>query len=74
LNIIFVFHVSRNDGRLKNKNHAQDCGRLRASISRQPPAILPWSLNLEWRPSFRWYGRLTRYRPAAGLLLDTPHV
>jgi hypothetical protein len=38
----------------------------------QRPAILPWFSSLEWRPSFRWYGRFTRYRPAAGLLLDTP--
>jgi hypothetical protein len=37
----------------------------------QRPAILPWFSGLEWRPSFRWYGHLTRHRPAAGLLLDT---
>ena len=42
-------------------------------MSHQRPAILPWFLNLKWRPSFRWYGHITRYRPAAGLLLDTPH-
>src|SRR6478752_4942104 len=41
------------------------------SLLCQRPAILPWSSGLEWRPSFRWYGHLTRHRPAAGLLLDT---
>jgi hypothetical protein len=41
------------------------------SLLCQRPAILPWSSRLEWRPSFRWYGHLTRHRPAAGLLLDT---
>jgi hypothetical protein len=61
-------------GTPKRKDHAQDCETLIAKASRsQRPAILPWSLCLEWRPSFRWYGRLTRYRPTAGLLLDTPH-
>jgi hypothetical protein len=55
----------------KRKNHAQDCGTLIAMSSRiQRPAILPWSLGFEWRPSFRWYGHLARLRPAAGLLLD----
>jgi hypothetical protein len=62
----------RKYGRLKRKNHAQDCGTLIAKLSRsQRPAILPWFSSLKWRPSFRWYGRFTRYRPAAGLLLDT---
>jgi hypothetical protein len=62
----------RRDAR-KHKNHAQDCETLRATMSRsQRPAILPWLSSLKWRPSFRWYGRFTRYRPAAGLLLDTP--
>jgi hypothetical protein len=58
--------------RLKRKNHAQDCGTLIAMSRSQRPAILPWFSSLKWRPSFRWYGRFTRYRPAAGLLLDTP--
>src|SRR3981081_1670420 len=61
--------VSRKCGRLKRKKHSQDCVAL---IRHQRPAILPWSSGLKWRPSFRWYGRFTRYRPAAGLLLDTP--
>jgi hypothetical protein len=62
----FVF---RKTDALKRKNHAQDCGTL---MRDQRPAILPWSSGQKWRPSFRWYGRFTRYRPAAGLLLDTP--
>jgi hypothetical protein len=62
----------RRDAR-KHKNHAQDRETLSATMSRpQRPAILPWLSSLKWRPSFRWYGRFTRYRPAAGLLLDTP--
>jgi hypothetical protein len=62
----------RRDAR-KHKNHAQDCETLSATMSRsERPAILPWLSSLKWRPSFRWYGRFTRYRPAAGLLLDTP--
>jgi len=52
--------VSRKQGRLKRKNHAQDCETLFA-LREQRPAILPWSLCFEWRPSFRWYGHLTRY-------------
>src|ERR1700752_5214695 len=64
---------SRKHGPLKHKNHAQDCETLTATHLHQRPAILPWSLYFEWRPSFRWYGHPTRYRPAAGLLLDTPH-
>src|SRR5882757_8200413 len=51
---------SRKQGRLKRKNHAQDCETLFA-LQEQRPAILPWSLCFEWRPSFRWYGHLTRY-------------
>src|SRR3982074_2320576 len=46
----------------KRKNHEQDCGTLSAMKPQtQHPAILPWSLCFEWRPSFRWYGHLTRY-------------
>src|ERR1700688_4605464 len=52
--------VSRKQGRLKRKNHAQDCKTLFA-LREQRPAILPWSLCFEWRPSFRWDGHLTRY-------------
>src|SRR5471030_879733 len=39
------------------------CARLRDAerMRDQRPAILPWSLCFEWRPSFRWYGHLTRY-------------
>jgi hypothetical protein len=44
----------------KRKDHAQDCGMLSAWRN-QHPAILPWSLCFEWRPSFRWYGHLARY-------------
>jgi len=70
--------VSRKQGRLKRKNHAQDCETLSA-LREQRPAILPWSLCFEWRPSFRWSrathvsprdGHLARHRPAAGVLLD----
>ncbi len=47
---------------LKRKNHAQDCETLIAALPQfQGPAILPWFLGLEWRPSFRWYGHLARY-------------
>jgi hypothetical protein len=76
MNIEHRFYLSwflRKCGHQKRKNHAQDCGTLNAKLSRsQRPAILPWFSSLKWRPSFRWYGRFTRYRPAAGLLLDTP--
>src|ERR1700742_78049 len=59
---------SRKNGRLKHKDHAQDCGILITS-SDQHPAILPWSSNSGWHPSFRAVtGSLPR--PAAGLLLD----
>jgi len=69
----FLSWFSGKAGRLKRKNHAQDCETLIATMPRsQRPAILPWLSSLKWRPSFRWYGRFTRYRPAAGLLLDTP--
>src|SRR5216684_5356137 len=54
------FHESRDPS--KRKNHAQDGGTLIAMKSQtQRPAILPWSLCFEWRPSFRWYGHLARY-------------
>jgi len=46
---------SRKNGRLKRKNHAQDCETL---MRHQRPAILPWFSGLEWRPSFRWSGFL----------------
>jgi hypothetical protein len=73
LNILLVFHGFTKARTPKRKDHAQDCGTLIAKVSRsQRPAILPWSSGFEWRPSFRWYGRFTRYRPAAGLRLDTP--
>jgi hypothetical protein len=58
---------SRRKGRLKHKNHAQDCETL-ISMRDQHPAILPWFLCLGWRPSFRSTGILPR--PAAGLLPD----
>jgi hypothetical protein len=67
--LVFLSWFLEKQGRQKRKNHAQDCGTL---IRHQRPAILPWFSSLKWRPSFRWYGRFTRYRPAAGLLLDTP--
>jgi hypothetical protein len=54
------FMGSRKQGRLKRKDHAQDCEMLSA-LRDQHPAILPWSLCFEWRPSFRWYGHLARY-------------
>jgi len=44
--------VSRKQGRLKRKDHAQDGETLIANRD-QHPAILPWSLNFGWRPSFR---------------------
>src|ERR1700736_1548989 len=58
---------SRKQGRLKHKNHAQDCEML-ISTRDQHPAILPWFLCFGWHPSFRSTGILPR--PAAGLLLD----
>jgi hypothetical protein len=67
--LVFLSWFFGKAGRLKRKNHAQDCETL---MRHQRPAILPWFSSLKWRPSFRWYGRFTRYRPAAGLLLDTP--
>src|ERR1700688_4966335 len=57
-----VFHGFTKARTLKRKDHAQDCEILIARDSRsQYPAILPWSLCFEWRPSFRWYGHLARY-------------
>src|SRR6266550_6994027 len=44
--------VSPKQRRLKRKDHAQDGGTLIANKD-QRPAILPWSLNFGWRPSFR---------------------
>jgi hypothetical protein len=44
--------VSRKQGRLKRKDHAQD-GETLIAIRDQRPAILPWSLNFGWRPSLR---------------------
>jgi hypothetical protein len=71
--LVFLSWFFGKAGRQKRKNHAQDCETLSATMSRsERPAILPWLSSLKWRPSFRWYGRFTRYRPAAGLLLDTP--
>jgi hypothetical protein len=70
LNIVVFFHEFTKGGRHKTKNHAQDCGMLRA-LRRQHPAILPWFLVLGWRPSFRVsYGHLARFAQRAGLLLD----
>jgi hypothetical protein len=59
---------SRKNGRLKHKDHAQDCGTL-ITPSDQHPAILPWSLYSGWHPSFRAVTGILP-RPAAGLLLD----
>jgi hypothetical protein len=60
--MVWVFHGFTKAGTLKRKDHAQDCETLSAKISRsQRPAILPWSLGFEWRPSFRWYGHHARY-------------
>src|SRR6266849_1654561 len=54
------FHESRDPS--KRKNHAQDGGTLIAMKSQtQRPALLPWSLCFEWRPSFRWYGHVAGY-------------
>jgi hypothetical protein len=62
LNILLVFHGFTKARTPKRKDHAQDCETLIAEASRfQRPAILPWSLCFEWRPSFRWYGHLARY-------------
>jgi hypothetical protein len=52
----------------KRKDHAQD-GEMLIAFRDQHPAILPWSLNFGWRPSFRVV-KGTLPRPAAGLLLD----
>src|SRR5208337_3224194 len=60
--LLFVFHGFTKARTPKRKDHAQDGETLSAKISRsQRPAILPWSLCFEWRPSFRWYGHLARY-------------
>src|ERR1700704_6178204 len=58
----------RKNGRLKHKDHAQDCETL-ITPSDQHPAILPWSLYSGWHPSFRAVTGILP-RPAAGLLLD----
>jgi hypothetical protein len=58
---------SRKSGRLKHKNHAQDCETLTRD---QHPAILPWFLYFGWRPSFRKSRAPCPLCPAAGLLLD----
>ena len=42
----------RKHGCLKRKDHAQD-GEMLIANRDQHPAILPWSLNFGWRPSFR---------------------
>src|SRR5689334_3553827 len=61
---------SRKKGRRsKNKNHAQDCGTL-IEAGDQRPAILPWFLDVGWRPSFRVIRAPCPLCPAAGLLLD----
>jgi hypothetical protein len=52
LNIVVFFHGFTKAGRLKRKNHAQD-GETLIAYRDQHPAILPWSLNFGWRPSFR---------------------
>jgi len=59
--VLFVFHGFTKAWTPKRKDHAQDCGTLNAQLLRsQRPAILPWSLCFESRPSFRWYGHLAR--------------
>src|SRR5262245_17104413 len=63
------FMGSRKKGRLKHKNHAQDCGTLMGTDD-QRPAILPWFSDFGWRPSFRVIRAPCPLRPAAGLLLD----
>src|ERR1700721_4355370 len=59
--------VHERNGRLKYKNHAQDCETL---TLRQHPAILPWFLYSGWHPSFRVVRAPCPLCPAAGLLLD----
>src|ERR1700761_2002862 len=55
---VFFYEFTK-ERRPKNKNHAQDCETLTASG--QHPAILPWFLDLGWRPSFRLgHGHLAR--------------
>src|SRR5579862_4146433 len=53
----------------KNKNHAQD-GRTLIEEGDQRPAILPWSLDFGWRPSFRKSRAPCPFRPVAGLPRD----
>jgi hypothetical protein len=60
--VVFFHGFTKGKDPSKRKNHAQDGGTLIATKSQtQRPAILPWSLCFEWRPSFRWYGHLARY-------------
>jgi hypothetical protein len=54
----FLSWVHERNGRLKYKNHAQDCETLTRD---QHPAILPWFLYFGWHPSFRSHGHLARY-------------
>jgi hypothetical protein len=63
----FLSWVHERNGRLKYKNHAQDCETLTRD---QHPAILPWFLYFGWRPSFRVVRAPCPLCPAAGLLLD----
>src|ERR1700745_1349280 len=63
------FMGSRKKDTPKNKNHAQDCTTL-IEAGDQRPAILPWFLDVGWRPSSRVIRAPCPLRPAAGLLLD----
>src|SRR6478752_7534841 len=61
--------VSRKKGRLEKQKPCQDCRTL-IGAGDQRPAILPWFLDVGWRPSFRVIRAPCPLRPAAGLLLD----
>src|SRR3569623_1725696 len=60
---------SRKKGRLEKQKPCQDCRTL-IGAGDQRPAILPWFLDVGWRPSFRVIRAPCPLRPAAGLLLD----
>jgi hypothetical protein len=57
-----------NEGRLEKQKPCQDCRTL-IEAGDQRPAILPWFLDVGWRPSFRVIRAPCPLRPAAGLLL-----
>jgi hypothetical protein len=65
---------SRKKGRLEKQKPCQDCRTL-IGAGDQRPAILPWFLDVGWRPSFRGHTGTLPVAPsrriAAGLSVGT---